>query len=86
MLDHTIVLWCSQIGEHGHEVDFLPWIMAGGSAVGFKPGRYLKYPRTNNKGAAHNNLFVSIAQAMGVNTNTFGNASVCTGPLDGLRV
>ena len=65
---------------------FLPWIMAGGSAVGFKPGRYLKYPRTNNKGAPHNNLFVSIAQAMGVNTNTFGNASVCTGPLDGLRV
>jgi Protein of unknown function (DUF1552) len=86
MLDHTIVLWCSQIGEHGHDVDYLPWIVAGGSAVGFKPGRYLKYPRTNNKGTPHNNLFVSIAQAMGVNTTTFGNASVCTGPLAGLRV
>lgn len=86
MLDHTIVLWCSQIGEHGHDTDHLPWIMAGGSAVGFKPGRYLSYPRVNNKGAPHNNLFVSIAQAMGVSTNTFGNAAVCTGPLDRLRV
>jgi len=86
LLDHTIVLWCSQIGEHGHDLDYLPWIVGGGSAAGFKPGRYLKYPRTNGKGAPHNNLFVSIAQAMGLQTNTFGNASVCTGPLDRLRV
>jgi hypothetical protein len=86
MLDHTIVLWCSQIGEHGHDLDYLPWMIAGGSQAGFKPGRYLKYPRTNGKGAPHNNLFVSLAQAMGVQTNTFGNPSVCTGPLDRLRV
>jgi hypothetical protein len=85
MLDYTIVLWCSQIGEHGHALDQLPWIMAGGSKLGFTPGRYLGFPRTNNKGTPHNNLFVSIAQAMGVQTNTFGNAAVCTGPLAGLR-
>jgi hypothetical protein len=86
LLDHTIVLWCSQIAEHGHDVDRLPWIVAGGSAAGFKPGRLLSYPRVGNKGAPHNNLFVSIAQAMGVQTNTFGNAKVCTGPLERLRV
>ncbi len=85
MLDHTIVLWCSQIGEHGHDLDQLPWMLAGGSLAGFKPGRYLRYPRTSGKGAPHNNLFVSIAQAMGVQTSTFGNPAVCTGPLDGLR-
>lgn len=86
MLDYTIVLWCSQIGEHGHALDQLPWIMAGGSKVGFRPGRYLNLPRgTGDKGTPHNNLFVSIAQAMGVQTNTFGNAAVCTGPLAGLR-
>jgi hypothetical protein len=86
LLDHTIVLWCSQIAEHGHDLDYLPWIIAGGSAVGFTPGRLLNYARTNGKGVPHNDLFVSIAQAMGVETNTFGNASVCTGPLDRLRV
>lgn len=86
MLDHTIVVWCSQIGEHGHETDHLPWMLAGGSAAGFNGGRYLKLPRgSDNRGVPHNNLFVSIAQAMGVQTNTFGNASVCTGPLAGLR-
>jgi len=86
MLDYTIVLWCSQIGEHNHAVDQLPWIMAGGSKLGFRPGRYLNLPRgSENKGTPHNNLFVSIAQAMGVSTNTFGNAAVCTGPLAGLR-
>jgi hypothetical protein len=86
MLDHTIVLWCSQIGEHGHAVDELPWVLGGGSAAGFTGGRFLKFARgSDGRGAPHNNLFVSIAQAMGVQTNTFGNASVCTGPLAGLR-
>jgi hypothetical protein len=85
MLDYTIVVWCSQIAEHGHALDQLPWIIAGGSKLGFRPGRYLNLPRANNKGTPHNNLFVTLAQAMGVQTNTFGNASVCTGPLAGLR-
>jgi hypothetical protein len=85
VLDHTIVLWCSQIAEHGHDLDYLPWVLAGGSQAGFRPGRYLKYSRVNGKGAPHNNLFVSIAQAMGVQTTTFGNSAVCTGPLERLR-
>jgi Protein of unknown function (DUF1552) len=81
MLDHTIVLLCGQIGEHGHELDALPWVVGGGSAVGFSGGRFLQLDK-----APHNNLFVSLAQAMGVETNTFGNPTVCTGPLAGLRV
>jgi Protein of unknown function (DUF1552) len=81
LLDHTVVLLCGQIGEHGHEVDQLPWVIGGGSAVGFQGGRYLQFDK-----APHNNLFVSLAQAMGVQTNTFGNPDVCTGPLAGLRV
>ena len=60
---------------------FMGWVHGGGSAVGFSGGRYLQLDKQ-----PHNNLFVSIAQAMGVQTNTFGNADVCTGPLAGLRV
>jgi hypothetical protein len=81
MLDHTMVLLCGQIGEHGHEIDQLPWVLAGGSALGFQGGRYLQFDK-----APHNDLFVSLAQAMGVQTETFGNPTVCTGPLPGLRV
>ncbi len=86
LLDHTIVVWSSQIAEHGHDVDQLPWILAGGSEAGFKPGRFLKYPRNGGNGAPHNNLFVSIAQGTGLQLEKFGNESVCTGPLDRLRV
>jgi hypothetical protein len=85
LLDHTIVLWCSQIGEHGHDLKQLPWVLGGGSAAGFRTGRYLRFDRANDRGMPHNNLFVSIAQAMGVQTDTFGNPDVCTGPLAGLR-
>ena len=32
----------------------------------------------------HNNLYVSLANAMGIDIDTFGNPAVCTGPLAGL--
>jgi hypothetical protein len=85
LLDHTIVLWCSQIAEHGHDLDQLPWILAGGAAAGFRLGRYVRYERRDGKGVPHNNLFVTIARAMGLKTNSFGNPAVCTGVLDRLR-
>ena len=55
-------------------------------------GRYVRYPRTPNgdwpaysRGPAHNDLFIALANMMGVPTATFGNPSVCTGPLGGLK-
>jgi hypothetical protein len=55
------------------------------------PGRFVMYPRVGanlwpiySKGPPHNDLFVSLANFMGVKTDTFGNPEVCTGPLDGL--
>ena len=61
-----------------------------GGAV--KTGRYVRYPRakdmnlwpTYSTGPAHNDLFVSLANLMGVQTSTFGNPAVCKGPLAGL--
>jgi hypothetical protein len=84
LLDHTVVLWCSQIAEANHDLQQLPWILAGGGGVPYKTGRYLKLPRTNNKGPSHNDLFVSLANAVGVPLSSFGEASVCKGPLAGL--
>jgi hypothetical protein len=85
LLDHTIVLWCSQIAEHGHDVDQLPWVLAGGAAAGFRTGRLVRPQRRGGKGVPHNDLFVTIANAMGVAVTRFGNPAVCTGPMPGLR-
>jgi hypothetical protein len=84
LLDHTVVLWCGQIAEGGHSLSQLPWILAGSAGGRFRTGRYLKLPRPNDQGPAHNDLFVSLAQAMGVMVDSFGEASVCHGPLAGL--
>lgn len=85
LLDSTVVLWCGQIAEGGHALERLPWMLAGGGNGYFKMGRYLAYDRPGGVGLAHNDLFVSIANAMGISTSTFGEPSVCKGPLPRLR-
>ncbi|MDX2019404.1 MAG: DUF1552 domain-containing protein [Deltaproteobacteria bacterium] len=84
VLDHTIVLFCPNMGDHGHAVDQMPWVLFTGKSTGIRTGRYMRFARTGGRGMPHNNLFVSIAQAMGVRTQTFGNPTVCTGPIPGL--
>lgn len=85
LLDHSVVLWCGQLGSGSHDLSFLPWILAGGGGGYFKPGRFLQFPRPDNQGPAHNDLFVSLANYMGLDITTFGNPSVCSGALPGLR-
>jgi Protein of unknown function (DUF1552) len=91
MLDHSIVLYCGQVGYGSHDLSRLPWLIVGSGGGYFKTGRYVSYgaPSTlgsyGNRGLPHNNLFVSLANAMGIETNTFGDPSVCTGALDKLR-
>jgi hypothetical protein len=54
----------------------LPLILAGG---GFKHGKHLAFDATNNAPLA--NLFVSMLQRLGVETDKFSSS---TGPLAGL--
>lgn len=91
LLDHTIVLWCGQIAYGSHDLSRLPWVLIGSGGGYFRTGRYLRFgdPESlsayGERGVPHNNLFVSLANAMGIETDTFGNPACCTGPLDGLR-
>lgn len=104
MLDHTIVLWASHIAWGGHDLAFLPWILAGAGGGAFKTGRFIQLPRVANAksrpdgwadgigfvgdtkfGPGHGDLFVSIANAMGVPITTFGEPRACAGPLVQLR-
>jgi hypothetical protein len=78
-LDNTLVLWGNEVAvgsTHAHTD--LPFLMAGGGWY-FRTGRTLTY-----QAASHNNLLVSVLNAMGVPSQTFGNPSVCTGELPGL--
>ena len=92
LLDHTLVVWCGQLAAGDHSLDRLPYVLGGRMGGLVTPGRYVRYPRTQVEGRppeetvglAHNDLFVSLANMMGVPASTFGNAQVCKGALGGL--
>jgi hypothetical protein len=81
LLDNTLLLWGNELGAgNTHTYHDIPFVLAGGAGNYFKMGRSLTY-----KNQPHNNLLVSIANAMGaVNLKTFGIEGVCTGPLERL--
>jgi hypothetical protein len=78
MLDNTVLLWGNELGVgNTHDYKNIPWVLAGGAGGAVKSGRYLQYPNV-----PHNNLLVSVCNAMGFSdVTTFGIPGVCTGPL-----
>jgi hypothetical protein len=82
LLDHTMVVWITELGTgtHLHHDNFT--VIAGGTNV-FESGRYVRYPRTFTNpisgfarlGPAHNRLHVTLLQAMGQPDTTFGMTS-----------
>lgn len=75
MLDNTLLVWTNELGKgNNHSLDNIPYIMLGGG-FGFKMGRSLKFDN-----AAHNRLWLSVAQAMGHHElKIFGKAELCEG-------
>ncbi|QSQ24191.1 DUF1552 domain-containing protein [Pyxidicoccus parkwayensis] len=97
-LDNTLILWGNELGDAaGHMNVRVPTVLAGGAGGRFRMGRFIHArPAGSNPlsgwagpgtplptAVAHNKLLVSIAQAFGVNVNTFGHPDY-TGPLSGL--
>ena len=79
LLDNTLVVWCNEMGTgNSHSSDDLPFVLAGGGA-GFRMGRQIDYG-----GRPHNDLLVSLCNAYGIETDTFGDDRFCNGPLDRL--
>ncbi len=71
LLDHTSVLFGSNLGNaSSHDWRNLPTIVAGG---GYRHQGYLAHDETENTPLA--NLFVSMAQRMGIETDTFGSST-----------
>ena len=77
MLDATMVLYGSNFGDaNKHTTDNMPILLAGG---GFRHGNHLAFDPHNNYPLP--NLFVSMLQQMGIETDRFASA---TGTMRGL--
>jgi hypothetical protein len=80
MLDHSLVLLCSEIADgNTHLHDDMPFVLAGGGGGTIRTGRFMDvgYRR-------HGELFVSVANAMGDPISGFGDSAF--GPLPNLAM
>jgi len=79
LLDRTMILYGSNLGNaNTHVTTNMPTIFAGG---GFKHGQHLAFDREHNYPLP--NLFVSMLQRMGLETDRFASA---TGTMRGLQM
>ena len=71
LLDNTMTLYGSNLSDANiHDTRNLPIILAGG---GFRHGRHLAYNLDNNTPLC--NLYVSMLQRLGVETDQFGSST-----------
>lgn len=85
LLDNTVVVWCNEVGQgNNHSHLDLPFLLAGSCGGQLATGRFVDYQAGGAEGRPHNDLLVSLANAMQVDIQTFGAAEHCTGPLSGL--
>lgn len=101
LLDSCAVVWCGELADGDHNFRTWPAVVAGGAMRG---GRYVNIePNTPNPSTAtsfpnytpvigppHNRFWVSVAQAVGADVDTIGEAELttpsgeridCSGPL-----
>jgi hypothetical protein len=101
LLDNTLVVWVNVFGMGSyHDFFEVPVVLAGRAGGSVRSGRLLDYRRARagnptvfgpsyNRQAfvneTTNNLWVSVARAMGLNDVTsFGDPTLCSGGLPGL--
>lgn len=79
LLDSTLVVFMSEMARGGHSFTNCPFVLFGGSRLGLEGGRFLEY-----SGRSSNDLWVTVANAMGLDIDTMGDADKCRGALPGL--
>lgn len=91
MLDHTVVLWCGEIAQPGHSYCNNKWLYAGSGGGYLKTGQFFGWDGDMSRGTGSPNvpsngdLFVTIANAMGVPATTFGEPTACKGAISALK-
>jgi hypothetical protein len=67
---------CWSDSSNGHYLRDIPFLFAGQGAGAFETGRVISASGRNN-----NDLLVSIQNASGIESDVFGLASLCKGPI-----
>ncbi|WP_104987131.1 DUF1552 domain-containing protein [Sorangium cellulosum] len=85
LLDNTVVLWVTEISESTqHALTNMPFLLAGSAGGVFRTGRFIDYLANGGSPRQHNDLLLTIANAMGTNDTSFGDPEFSSGPLPGL--
>jgi len=80
VLDHSLVLWGNELGKGNvHSPVSVPFVTAGAAGGAVRTDQFLETAH-----APHNALLLAALHAFGVMDASFGDASVCPGPLPGL--
>jgi len=84
MLDNTVIMRFSEIARgNTHSHMDTPFVVAGKGGGYFKTGQFIDYPGPTDK--YHNDLLLSIFNAMGVEKTVWGDPAFCTGELSELK-
>ncbi len=67
---------CWSDSSNGHYLKDIPFVLAGQGAGAFQTGRVV-----NANGRTNNDLLVSVQKASGIDSDVFGLASLCQGPI-----
>jgi hypothetical protein len=83
LLDNTLVLWATEIGESTqHDLTLMPYVLAGSAGGQIKTGRFLDFSQNRRD---NNQLLISMAHALGAtDLSAFGDPSGAMGPLPGI--
>ena len=80
MLDNCLVVWVTENSQsNNHSGNNMPYVTAGRAGGAIEPGRFLTYDSV-----PHNQMLVSIGQAMGLDIEQFGDPQYGSGGLVGV--
>jgi hypothetical protein len=95
LLDQTAIVWGNEIdlgAAHNH--DDAPLVVIGGCGGKLKTGQVVRFPlkldadptTSHIVDRCHNDLLITVAQAMGVPLKTFGDPALCKGAIQEMLV
>jgi hypothetical protein len=83
LLDQTVVPYVTEVAKATHEHSPVPTLVFGGKNLGFKPGRFEVVGTAPNY-RPHNDMWLTVAAALGVSMDQLQGAAMLTGDHTGV--
>ena len=82
VLDNTAILWGNEVSQgNSHSLQNIPYLIAGTAGGALATGRFASF-----ESASANDLLAAVANAYGMEMQTFGHPDYATAPLSGVLV